>query len=153
MNLTHETKVIVVMDAVVAGTTPQTSSEIDMSGWDGVVLIALLGTLTATQVTKLQAQGSDTSGDEAPYSPDMVTPAAADADSNKALVLDLFRPPHRYIKAVVERGTANAVINGVIAIQYRGDKLPAPLDASISQLARFADGVAAPADVFTTYGN
>lgn len=153
MNLTHHVKVVKVMNAVVAGTSNQDSSAVDMAGWDGVVFVCHLGTLTASQVTALEALGSDDNVSFAAYNPDQVTDDAADADSNKLLVLDLFRPSHRYIKARVERGTANAVINSVIAIQYRGDKLPAQLDSSISKLARFADNAAAPADVFTTYGN
>jgi len=40
------------------------------------------------------------------------------------LVLDVYRPAKRYVRPVVLRATANAVIDGVIAIQYKGGKLP-----------------------------
>jgi hypothetical protein len=153
MLLTNKCKIVKVMNAVVAGTTNQDSSEIDMQGYDGVVFIAHLGSLTSTQITALQARGSNTSGSEAAFTTDHVTAAAADADSNKILVLDVFRPPARYLKARVERGTANAVINSVIAIQYHLDKQPIQTDASVSQLAQFADGAAALAAAFTTYAN
>jgi hypothetical protein len=42
--------------------------------------------------------------------------ALADTDGNKCLVTDVFRPQKRYVRAVVTRGTANAVIDGVIAL-------------------------------------
>ena len=43
------------------------------------------------------------------------SPALADTDGNKMLVAEAYRPKCRYIRAVVVRGTANAVIDGVIA--------------------------------------
>jgi hypothetical protein len=138
MNLTDHIKVTHVLNAVAAGTTDQTSSEIDMVGFDGVMFIADIGTLSAGQVTKLQAQGSNTSGSEAAFTTDAVTPAMADADSNKLLIVDIFRPVTRYLKAVVKRGTANAVINCVIAIQYKADKKPTVQPATVSQLLQLS---------------
>ena len=48
----------------------------------------------------------------------------ADSDDNKLLVLDIHRPAERYVRAVVTRGTADATIDGVIAILY-GPRAPA----------------------------
>jgi hypothetical protein len=137
MQLSKNVKVSHVLNAVAAGTSNQTSSEIDMQGWDGVMFIADIGALTGTQVTALEAQGSNISGSETAFTTDAVTPPMADADSNKLLILDIFRPVTRYLKAVVERGTANAVINCVIAIQYRGDKAPFTAAASVSWASAF----------------
>jgi hypothetical protein len=136
-NLGRHVKCIHVMNAVVAGTSNQTGSEIDMQGFDGVMFIADIGALTATQITKLEAIGSNTSGSEAAFTTDAVTPAMADADSNKLLVLDVFRPATRYLKPVVKRGTANAVINCVIAILYNVEHMPIVDDATVSQHSTF----------------
>lgn len=125
-HLLDEVKISRIMNAVAAGTSDQTSSAIDMAGFDGVLIVAAVGALTATQVTSLKAQqssddgGSDAYGDLAGTS---VGPLA-DTDGNKMLVLDLFRPEKRYVKAIVDRGTANAVIDGVFAIQYTARSLP-----------------------------
>ncbi len=137
MLLSDHVKIAHLMNAVAAGTTVQTGSEVDMQGYDGVMFIADIGALTAGQVTKLQAQGSNTSGSETTFATDAVTAAMADADSNKCLVLDVFRPVTRYLKPVVERGTANAVIDCVIAILYQADKKPVVQPASVSQIAVF----------------
>jgi hypothetical protein len=137
MQISQNVKVVKVMNAVAAGTTSQNGSSVDMQGFDGVMFIAHLGTLTTSQVTKLQAQGSDDNSTFAAFSTDAVTAAMADADSNKVLVLDVFRPVHRYVRPTVERGTANAVINSVIAILYSSDKEPIALDSSVSQLSSF----------------
>jgi hypothetical protein len=42
----------------------------------------------------------------------------ANTDGGKCLLTDLFRLRERYVRCVVTRGTANAVIDGVIALQY-----------------------------------
>jgi hypothetical protein len=44
----------------------------------------------------------------------------------------VFRPAERYVRAVVTRGTADAVIDGVIAIQYGARVLPATQDATVA---------------------
>jgi len=56
----------------------------------------------------------------------------ADTEDNELLVLDIYRPAERYVRAVVTRGTADAVIDGVIAIQYGGRVLPASQDATVA---------------------
>ena len=130
-NLLKGIKITRVMNAVAAGTTVQNGSVVDMSGWDGVTFIASFGTLTATQVTSLKGQQGQVSNlsDAADLAGTLVGPLA-DGDSNKCLVLDIYRPLERYVRPVVSRGTANAVIDGVLAIQYRGRKSPVTQDTA-----------------------
>jgi hypothetical protein len=113
------------INATAAGVTNVNGSGVDMQGFDGVVFICAIGTLTATQVTSLKAQ-SDTQANFATAA-DLAgtnTGPYADVDGNKILVLDIYRPRKRFVRPVVVRGTANAVIDGVIAIQYKGEKNP-----------------------------
>jgi hypothetical protein len=120
------------VNATAAGTTAINGTHVDMQGFDGVVFVCLMGTLTATQVTALKAQGGALANDS--DMADLVgaaTPAAADADSNKLLILDVYRPQQRYVRPVVTRGTANAVIDGVLAFRYQGEKVPIAIDATL----------------------
>src|SRR5271154_4661116 len=137
MQISENVKIVHCLGAYTAGTTSETGAEINMQGYDGVVFIADIGALTATQQTALEAQGSNTSGDEAAFNTPAVTPFMADADSNKVLVLDIFRPVTQFIKPTVIRGTADAVINCVIAILYNVDHAPITPDATVSQSAAF----------------
>ena len=143
MQLGNNIKITRVLNAVAAGTTDQQSAVLDMQGWDGVLFLAAFGTLTATQVTSLNAQqGTQVGGgDMADLAGSKVGPLA-DGDSNKCLQLDVRRPLERYVRAVVDRGTANAVIDGVIAIQYSGRAAPALLAASVA----FAKAIVSPAE-------
>lgn len=142
-NLLDEIKITRVLNAVAAGTTDQNSSEVDMQGWDGVLFVALFGTLTATQVTQIKAQQDTVTGmaGAQDLAGTLVGPLA-DGDSNKALVLDVYRPQERFVRCVVDRGTANAVIDGVIAIQYKGRLQPTTQAASVA----FAEKHASPAE-------
>lgn len=116
--LNSDVKITRVSNAAAAGATDVNCTSVDMEGFDGVLFVALLGTLTATQVTALHAQQSTDNSSFADLEGSEAGPLA-DGDSNKCLVVDVCRPAERYVRAVVDRATANAVIDGVIAIQYR----------------------------------
>ena len=132
-----------VINSTAAGTSNVNGSILDMeanNGFDGVRFTALLGTLTATQVTLLQAQqGNNANGSDMANIVAAVTPAAADGDSNKLLIVDVSRTQitKRYMRVVVQRGTANAVIDGVVADQYQCRTVPqTQAGSTISQVAQ-----------------
>ena len=142
--LNDEIKITRCLNGVAAGTTEQAGTAVDMQGYDGVLFIGLFGALTATQVTSMKAQQSSDAAAADAYA-DIVGSKVgpfADGDSNKCLVLDIQRPQERYVKPVVNRGTANAVIDGVIAIQYTARSLPTAHAASVA----FAEKHNAPAE-------
>lgn len=124
-----------VMNAVAAGTTDQTSAAVDMAangGADEVTFLALFGALTATQVTSLKVQQSDDDGVGDAYSDleGSASAALADTDGNKILAVTV-RPSKRYVKCIIDRGTANAVIDGMLAILSKLRKYPATQSADI----------------------
>ena len=120
--LTGTVMPIRVMNAVAAGTSSQNSSWVDLQNCSGVRFIALFGALTATQVTSMKLQGANASDKsdaadlkDSDTGSTVTTTALADTDGNKMLVAEAYRTKCRYIRAVIVRGTANAVIDGVIA--------------------------------------
>ncbi len=117
-----------VMNAVAAGTSDQNSSWVDTLGFDYVEFQAWFGTLTAGQVTttKLQysSDGTNSLGDVA----GSATAALADGDSNKGVRSAIYKPLYRYVRMVIDRGTANAVIDGVFAL-----KGPMAFEAPVTQ--------------------
>lgn len=135
MNLSKSAKVTRALNSVVAGTTNQNGSVIDMAGFEGVQFIALFGALTATQVTSLKVQQGDLAdGSDMVDLEGSLHTALADADGNKCLVTDVFRPQKRYVRPVVIRGTANAVIDGVVALQYSARTEPVVKDATVKSI-------------------
>lgn len=147
LNIAANCEIRRVVNATAAGTSDITGTAVDTQGYDGVAFVVLAGTLTSTQVTSLKAQQSSDDGSADDYT-DIAgssTGPFADGDGNKMLILDIHRPRKRYVKPIVDRATANAVIDGVIAILYRAEKTPVPAHSTtsaIKQLNQPAEGTA-----------
>ncbi len=129
--LAHSTKITRTHDALVAASTDANGSSVDMSGFDGVCFVASFGVITATAVTGLKAQQSSDDGVGDAWSDIVGTLIAIDDDEDTGcLVLDIIRPTKRYVRPVIERATANAVIDGSIALQYGAATQPVTHDAT-----------------------
>lgn len=146
MSLLKNIKVTPVAASAVAAQTEVLTSVLDMSGFDGVMFIALLGDVTATSVLTLTAKGNTASSTSSPTPVTQIataafTAGASDAD-DKALVVDVYDPMLRYAFASLTRTTANAVVNGIIAIQYTAEYKPTTQAATVIAAA-MGPGVAA----------
>ena len=145
MNLSKDVKITVVSPAATAATTAIDSSVLDMSGYEGVMFIALTGDVTATCDLTLTVKGNTANHLTVPTpitqaATTLFAAGAADADS-KALMVDVYKPALRYVFANLTRATANAVIGGIIAIQYNAKSKPTTQAASVIASA-FGLGVA-----------
>lgn len=127
LSLLNDAKITRVENAASAGTSDVDTDVLDMAGYDAVAFVAALGDVTNTSVLALSIRQSDNSdgssssaitGASAGY-----TAAASDAD-NKLLVTEVIRPSKRYVFARLARGTANAVVDSIVAIQHRAKSLP-----------------------------
>ena len=134
MNFLANQKLTRVEPAAVAGQTLLTSDVIDMAGFDGVSFVALLGDVSDTCVLTLQAQQGDQSdGSDATNLSGVAatfTAGATDADDNM-LALEVFRPTKRYVRVTLARTTANAVVDGILAVQSNPAEAPVVQDASV----------------------
>lgn len=134
-NLLKGIKVSVVEATAVAATSDLTTDVLDMSGYEGVFYIALTGDVTSGSVLTLTAKGNSANSVSSPTpvtqkASDAFTAGASDADS-KVIIVDVFRPTLRYQFAVLSRATQNAVVGGIIAIQYGAHNKPTTQDATV----------------------
>jgi len=135
MNISKAIKITRVANAAAAAQTEVLSSVLDMQGFDGVMFVALLGDITATSVLTLTVKGNSANSTSVPTPVTQAataafTAAASDAD-NKVLVVDIYDPALRYVFASLTRTVANAVVDGIIAIQYMADQRPTTQDATV----------------------
>ena len=134
MNFLANQKLTRVEPAAVAAQTLLTSDVIDMKGFDGVSFVALLGDVSDTCVLTLQAQHGDQSdGSDATNLSGVAatfTAGATDADDNM-LALEVFRPTKRYVRVTLARTTADAVVDGIVAVQSSPAEAPVTQDASV----------------------
>jgi hypothetical protein len=128
INFLKDTQISYVMNAVTAGTTEQKSSVLDMTNFQNVIFILALGTVTDGCVLTLSAYGNTASSTSSPtpvqIASSIAGPVTAAGSSNLLMVCEVLRPSTRYVFADVLRTTQNAVINGIIAIQYGGTLPP-----------------------------
>jgi len=132
MNLLHEVKVTRVQNAAAVGTTTLTSSAVDMANWDGVMFVLAFGAITDGTPAVKARQGQLSNMSDAADLAGTLT-AGAITDDTKLLALDIYRPLERYVDAQIVRGGATgAVVDGMIAIQYRGRVKPPVQDATVA---------------------
>lgn len=137
--LTEITKIIRVKAAVAAGQTAQKATIVDTAGYDGVVFIAILGDVDNGSVVTLKAAVDDvnnTSGMTALTGTGATITATATSADDKLLIVDVQQPVERYVEAQLTRTTADAEIDGIIAILYKASTRPVTADAGVvSQFA------------------
>ena len=135
MQLTNRVKTVLCKTAVAAGTTDVTDATvIDTAGYDGVRFITTFGAITAGAVTHCAVCGLDTSS-PTPGTDDLAGTrvTVADTASDKMIIIDVRRPRQRYLRPFVDRGTQNAVINGIVAELYgRSGVQPVAADATVA---------------------
>lgn len=133
INFLTETALHVVSAAVAAGQTLVTSDVVDTQDYDSVAFVVLLGDVTDTAKLTLTGVTNDTADTVDPVAlanPVTFTAGAADAD-NKLMVIDLHMPRQRYAYVTLARATANAAVNGIIAILYNSHERPQGLTADV----------------------
>jgi hypothetical protein len=155
VNVLKDMKIVKASNGAAAGTTLQTSSTIDMTGYNSILWLVDVGTVTSGAVMQLTAQdgaaanGSDAANITTPTGPQggatstVQTAALTDAgtNSNKTFLLDVQKPLKRYQTATFSRTTQNVVVNTIIAILYNADgPKPITVDTSVAASAEFECG-------------
>ena len=135
MNMLKHCKITVVEAAATAATTELVTDVLDMSGYEGVMFIALTGDVTASSVLTLTVKANSANSVSSPTpvtqkATAALTAGATDSDS-KALVVDVYKPPLRYVFGSLTRADQNAVIGGILAIQYGARNMPTTQDATV----------------------
>jgi len=146
MNLSKDIKITVVEAAAAAAQTELVTDVLDMQGWGGVMFVAMTGDVTTASVLTLtvKANSANSVSSPTPVTQKATTAFTADGTSadSKVLMVDVYDPALRYVFASLTRTAADAVVGGIIAIQYRPDMRPTSQHASVIASA-IGPGVAA----------
>jgi hypothetical protein len=143
--LSHDCKIEIASTTTLcaAGTSDVTSSAIDTAGFEGCCFIVPMGTIASTAVTSIKVQQCDTSGGSyADLTGTAVT--IADDGDDKTYYVEVVRPREQFLKLVVDRGTQNATVGGVIAVLTGAGNKPVSHGASVSGESHYgvAEGTA-----------
>lgn len=126
LGLLKNTKIVRHNNGAAAGTTTITpSAGIDMQGYNSCLFLVLLGALTDTTVPAIKIQQSSDDGSTDAYSDlEGTAYAVADSDDNGVIAVEIIRPTKRYLKLILARATANAVLDGILAVVGNPSSLP-----------------------------
>jgi hypothetical protein len=115
-----------------AGTTDLTTEGVDTLGYENVVFKVAFGAITSGAVTSVKLQQSSDDAATDAYS-DIAGSAqtVADDDDNQIVMIEVHRPLKRYLCAVVDRGTQNAVVDYMEAILFNGAQVPITADTLV----------------------
>lgn len=124
--LSDNVKITPVLGYFAAGVTKRTSTIIDMDGFDGVVFVAVLGTTIEAGTVDVfveQHTLNQTSGMARVATTTVYTVPATPA-ALTSIHVDVYKPRERYVQANITPAAQNAVICGMVAIQYKGHLCP-----------------------------
>lgn len=110
-----------------ASNTDDNSTAIDTAGFDGVLFVCPITDCADTGVASMIAEQETTSGGTfaALAGATATATSAADDDLNtKLLIVDVYRPRERYVRVNRTSATANIAFGAVVAILYKGHKMP-----------------------------
>lgn len=118
-NLTRIVEFTRVSSALIAGSTVHNVTAYDMSGYEGVAFLVNMGALTTGTVVNAHIEMATSSGGT--YSD--ISGSAANLLSTQFsddawLITEAYRPRDRWVRCVIDRASANAVINSVMMARY-----------------------------------
>ncbi len=123
MNLSKHIKVTNGLDYA-SGTATREGAELDMSGWDGVLIIVKHAAIAASAVGDVHAEQDVVTGMAGAADLAGTKIAVVTGNANQIYCLDIYRPRERFIRGVVTKDGSNAQAEVMIYIQYTGRKLP-----------------------------
>ena len=115
-----------------AGTSDINGTTLDMQGVDGGLMVVRMGAITSSAVTSIKAQQGAASDLSDAADLEGTGQTFADTDDENVFYIDLFRPSERYVRLVVDRGTADAVVADALYYQYKSSELPVTQGSDIS---------------------
>ena len=126
MNVTSRIKVIRHHTAEVAAQTTITpATGVDMAGAESCLFVVLWGVITGTGVQSIKVQQSSDNGVGDGFS-DLTgsSVSVSDTSDGKMTFVEVVNPEKRYLKCLVLRGTANSVVDGILAFVQGSSRLP-----------------------------
>jgi len=126
--LLDNVKIDQILGYYAAGVTKRVSDILDMSGYDGVLFVASLGTTIENGTVDVfveQDVANATTNMARLATTTVHTVTAANAALGKsAIVVDVYKPRERYLQCNITPAVSNAVILGIVAIRYKGHLAP-----------------------------
>lgn len=149
MNLLQNVKFTQVLGYTAAGQTAKKATLVDMANYEGCTFVYSFGALVEAGTVACDVNGNSTNatgGAKLAGTAAFTTTAAAAALPISCQVVDVYQPKpvdYRYLEAMVTPATQNAVILGIVAIQYNGRLKPEVQAANVLKATQLISPAAA----------
>ena len=114
MNLSKNSKLILVEAGAASAGTTLTSDTIDTQGYEGVMIFGSIATANAGNYAKARQGAASDMSDAADLEGTKVVPG----DNGDSFCIDILRPRERYVDVQIVRGGANSITGDVYALLY-----------------------------------
>lgn len=114
MNLSKETKLILVKAAQISAGTTITTDPVDTSGFDGVMFFGSVATANAGNYAKARQGEQSNMSDGA----DLVGTKIVPGNNGDSFLIDLKKPMKRYVDCQVVRAGVNTATGDIYALLY-----------------------------------
>lgn len=124
MNGSSDLKVSTALDYA-SGTAAREGAGLDMSLFQGVMMIVKAAAVAAGATYTIKAQQSDDDGVADGYSDLLGTSQTIAADDDDQIfIIDLIKPIKRYVRLYVSKDGANTCAESAVYVQYDARELP-----------------------------
>ena len=131
LNFSKSSKVVPALPPA-TGSADRNGVIVDTKGFVGVAFLVHFGTIAAGAVTSIKLEGGSQSdlSDAADLSG--TTQTVADDDDDKAFVIDVSHPKHRYVRLVVDKDASNDTTESAFCLLYNGKDEPVTQPSDVS---------------------
>ena len=124
MNGSSDLKVSTALDYA-TGTAAREGAGLDMSLFQGVMMIVKVIAVGAGATYTIKAQQSDDDAATDAYSDlEGTSQTIADSDDDQIFIIDLVKPIKRYVRLYVSKDGANTCSEAAVYVQYDARELP-----------------------------
>lgn len=134
-SILKDMKITRVNNAAAAAQTELDSSCVDMAGFDSVLFVIALGTVTDASVMTMTIKSNPTNSNSGGTTEKAGTAVTASTSSNKTMAVEVHKPSQRFVYCAFTRTAQNAAVDAIYAIQFNAKSVPQThglLDAVIS---------------------
>jgi hypothetical protein len=123
MNLSKEVKISTALDYASAN-ADRTGAVLDMSGFEGVLMVVKFAVIAAGAATTIKAQQDTAVGFGAPADLLGTSITVADDDDDQIFIIDLYKPLEQFVRLYIDKDAANATAEMAWYVQYGAHAKP-----------------------------
>ena len=101
-----------------SGSADRNGAALDMTGYEGVLMVVKFATIATGAVTAVKAQQDTVSTFAAAAFIEGAAIDVADDDDNQIFILDVKHPGDEFVRLVIDKDATNATAESAVYIQY-----------------------------------